>query len=69
MRTVPIKTTEQQAQLMQHRVLDLLIRQRTQAINALRAHLGELGIVAPQGYEGLKVLLAIGAKTAIFIAI
>jgi len=65
-RTVPVKTPEQQAQLMQHRVRDLLIRQRTQAINALRAHLGELGIVAPQGYEGLKVLLAIGAKNRDF---
>ena len=64
MRTVPIKTTEQQAQLMQHRVLDLLIRQRTQAINALRAHLAELGIVAAQGYEGLRVLLAIVADAS-----
>src|SRR5215831_10784419 len=63
-RTVPVKTPEQQAQLMQHRVRDLLIRQRTQAINALRAHLAELGIVAPQGYEGLKVLLAIVADSS-----
>jgi transposase len=58
-RSVPIKTPEQQAQLMQHRVRDLLIRQRTQTINALRSHLAELGIVAPQGYDGLKTLLAI----------
>jgi transposase len=58
-RTVPVKTPEQQAQLMQHRVRELLIRQRTQAINALRSHLAELGIVAPQGYDGLKTLLAI----------
>ena len=63
-RTVPVKTPEQQAQLMQHRVRDLLIRQRTQAINALRSHLGELGIVAPQGYEGLRVLLAIVADSS-----
>ena len=60
-RTVPVKTPEQQAQLMQHRVRDLLIRQRTQAINALRSHLAELGIVAAQGYDGLKVLVAIVA--------
>ena len=58
-RTVPVKTPEQQAQLMQHRVRDLLVRQRTQAINAVRAHLAELGIVAAQGYDGLKVLLAV----------
>lgn len=62
-RTVPVKTPEQQAQLMQHRVRDLLIRQRTQAINALRSHLAELGIVARQGYDGLKALLAIIADS------
>jgi hypothetical protein len=44
---------------MQHRTRDLLMRQRTQAINALRAHMAELGIVAAQGREGLKELLAI----------
>jgi transposase len=63
-RTVPVKTPEQQAQLMQHRVRDLLIRQRTQAINAMRSHLAELGIVAAQGYEGVKVLLAIVADSS-----
>ena len=36
-----------------------LLRQRTQVINALRAHLAELGVVAAQGREGLKELLAI----------
>jgi transposase len=44
---------------MQHRTRDLLMRQRTQVINALRAHLAELGIVAAQGREGLKELLKI----------
>jgi hypothetical protein len=44
---------------MQHRVRDLLVRQRIQAINALRSHLAELGIVAAQGHDGLKVLLAV----------
>ena len=34
---------------MLHRARDLLIRQRTQLINALRAHLAELGIVAATG--------------------
>jgi hypothetical protein len=57
-----VKTPEQQAQLM-HRARDLLIPQRTQAINALRSHLAELGIVAPQGYDGLKALLAIIADS------
>jgi transposase len=59
MRFVQIKSAEQQGQLMQHRTRDLLIRQRTQLINALRGHLGELGIVAAQGNEGVKDLLAI----------
>jgi transposase len=59
MRFVSVKSPEQQSQLMQHRARDLLIRQRTQAINALRAHLAELGIAAAQGREGLKKLLAI----------
>src|SRR5512142_3465495 len=59
MRFVPVKSTEQQAQLMQHRARDLLMRQRTQLINAVRAHLAELGITAPQGREGIKQLLAI----------
>jgi transposase len=47
---------------MQHRVRDLLMRQRTQLINALRAHMAELGIVAAQGREGIKELLTIVAS-------
>lgn len=63
-RTVPVKTPEQQAQLMQHRVRDLLVRQRTQSVNALRSHLAELGIVAAQGYDGVKALLSVVADTS-----
>jgi transposase len=59
MRFVRAKSAEQQGRLMQHRARDLLLRQQTQTINALRAHLAELGIVAAQGREGLKQLLAI----------
>src|SRR6266403_200360 len=62
MRFVRIKSAEQQGQLMQHRTRDVLIRQRTQIINALRAHLAELGIVAAQGREGVKELLKIIAS-------
>ena len=64
MRFVGVKSAEQQGRLMQHRTRDLLLRQRTQLINALRGHLGELGMVAAQGREGLKALLAIIAKDA-----
>jgi transposase len=59
MRFVRVKSAEQQGQLMQHRTRDLLMRQRTQVINALRAHLAELGIVAAQGDRGVKELLAL----------
>src|SRR3989441_5028752 len=59
MRFVRIKSAEQQGQLMQHRTRDVLIRQRTQIINALRAHLAELGLVAAQGNKGVKELLAV----------
>src|SRR5665647_3478797 len=62
MRFVAVKSAEQQGRLMQHRVRDLLMRQRTQLINALRAHLAELGIAAAQGREGIKELLAIVAS-------
>jgi transposase len=59
MRFVPVKTVEQQAALMLHRSRDLLVRQRTQLINAVRAHLAEIGLVAATGIDGLKSLLAI----------
>ena len=59
MRFVQIKSVEQQGQLMLHRARDLLMRQRTQLINALRAHMAELGIVAAQGREGVKELVKI----------
>src|SRR6266849_7591081 len=62
MRFVRIKSAEQQGQLMLHRARDLLMRQRTQLINALRAHMAELGIVAAQGREGIKELLKIIAR-------
>src|SRR3954449_6609007 len=59
MRFVRIKSAEQQGQLMQHRTRDVLIRQRTQIINALRAHLAELGFVAAQGNAEVNELRAI----------
>jgi transposase len=59
MRFVSIKSAEQQAQLMQHRTRDLVMRQRTQLVNAIRAHMAELGIAAQQGNAGIRQLLAI----------
>ncbi len=59
MRFVPVKTIEQQSALMAHRARDLLIRQRTQTLNALRGHLAELGLIAAQGREGMATLVGI----------
>ena len=49
MRFVAVRTEEQQARAMLFHTRDLLVRQRTQTINALRGHLAEFGVVAPQG--------------------
>ncbi|WP_423827827.1 IS110 family transposase [Sinorhizobium meliloti] len=57
MRFVPVKSCERQALLMQHKTRDLLVRQRTALINALRGHLAEFGIITPQGKFGLKAAL------------
>ena len=62
MRFVPIKSEEQQAALAIHRARVLLIRQRTRLMNALRAHMAELGIVAETGLEGLAQLVNIVAE-------
>jgi transposase len=49
MRFVPVKTQEQQGVLVLHRSRDLLMRQRTMILNAIRAHFAEFGIIAAQG--------------------
>lgn len=59
MRFVPVKTAEQQAAAMVLKTRALLVRQRTQAINALRAHLSELGIVASLGSAKLVELIEV----------
>lgn len=56
MRTVEVKTKEQQSRSMLFRTRDLLVRQRTQLINALRAHLAEFGCIAPKKTVNLKRL-------------
>ena len=59
MRFVPVKSEEVQGAAMVFRVRELLIRQRTQAINALRGHLTEFGQVVPQGAANASKLIAI----------
>jgi transposase len=57
MRFVPIKSEEQQSLLVIHRARDLLVRQRTQLINAIRGHLAEFGLIGAQGVPNVKRLL------------
>src|SRR5947199_7889517 len=59
MRFVPIKTAEQQAALLVHRCRERLVRQRTALVNALRSHLAEFGVIAPQGLRNVAGLIAI----------
>ena len=59
MRFVPVKSEETQGAAMVFRVRELLIRQRTQAINALRGHLAEFGQIVPQGAANAARLIAI----------
>lgn len=59
MRFVPVKTLEQQSALIAHGVRDLLVRQRTMLVNALRGHLAEFGIVAPRGIHRVEELTAV----------
>ncbi|MBT4701974.1 MAG: IS110 family transposase, partial [Rhodospirillaceae bacterium] len=64
MRFVSVKGMEQQSVLMLHRSRDLLVRQRTMLINAIRGHMAEFGIVAPGGVPQVKKLLSIIADTS-----
>jgi transposase len=59
MRFVPVKGEEVQGAAMVFRVRELLIRQRTQAINALRGHLTEFGQIVSQGAANTSKLIAI----------
>ena len=59
MHFVAVKTAAQQAQAMLFHTRDLLVRQRTQTINALRGHLVEYGIVAPKGRARIGQLAAV----------
>ena len=57
MRFVAPKSAEQQAMLMLLGVRDLLVKQRTMLINAMRGHAAEFGVVAAKGPVKLSELL------------
>ncbi len=58
MRFVPVKSEAQQANGVVFRARDLLVRQRTQCINALRGHLSEYGYVVAQGITHADAVIA-----------
>lgn len=58
MRFVAVKSQDQQAAIAAFRVRDLLVRQRTQLINALRAQLAEFGVVVARGPAHAAKLMA-----------
>ena len=57
MRFVPVKTAENQAALMLHGGRDLLIKQRTMAINAVRGYAAEFGLTGAVGVARVNELL------------
>ena len=66
MRSVPVKTVEQQAETMLVKHREMLVAQQTQSINALRGHAAEFGIIAAKGSQNVGALLTVlAADTAI----
>ena len=59
MRFVPVKSPEQQSIMVLHKTRQMVMRQRTKLANTIRAHMAEIGIVAPIGRKGLELLLRI----------
>jgi len=57
MRFVPLKSEDTQALLMTHKAREFLVRQQTQIVNAMRAHLGEFGVVIPKGSHNVERLI------------
>lgn len=54
MRFVEVKSEESQASSVVFRARDLVVRQRTQLMNAIRGHLSEFGFVFPQGTASFR---------------
>lgn len=64
MRFVPVKSADDQAVLMLHKSRELLIKQRTMSVNALRGHLAEFGLVVAKGIGRVDELLALAQADA-----
>ena len=63
MRFVPVKSAERQAILTLHRTRELLVRQKTTLIRAIRSHCAEFGLVVPQGARRISDLLQLVQET------
>jgi len=57
MRFVAVRTAENQAALMLHGARDLLIKQRTMLVNAIRGHAAEFGLTGAKGVGRIRALL------------
>jgi len=57
MRTVSVKTVDEQAAVIIVRQREMLVGQRTQSINALRGHAAEFGVIAAKGSSNVEILL------------
>jgi transposase len=64
MRFVPVKSAESQAMLMLHKTRELLIKQRTMSVNALRSHLSEFGMIIAKGIGRADELVELAEKEA-----
>ena len=56
-RNISVKSAEQQATLMLRKTRELLVKQRTMSVSALRGHLSEFGIIAAKGIGRVDALL------------
>ena len=58
MRFVRVKSEDTQARLVTHKAREFLVRQQTQIVNAMRAHLGEFGLVVAKRVHNVERLIA-----------
>ena len=58
MRTVPVKAVDEQAATIVVKLREMMVGQRTQAINALRGHAAEFGVFASKGSGNVDILLS-----------
>jgi len=66
MPSVPVRSAGQQAEAVVLSARELLVRQRTQLVNAVRGHAAEFGVVAAKGTSQVPALLeAVAAGEAV----